>query len=97
MAAARAESQALEQAIDLAVRRVTYSAAVGAAAAVMLFRTPGARTALASQQLLRRPPLTCRRARSHARRSAGLWRRRGRRERCHGYGAGGHAALRRSR
>ena len=41
---ARADAQALEHAIDFAVRRVTYSALAGAAAAVMLFRTPGAAT-----------------------------------------------------
>lgn len=37
------KADAWERTVDLVVRRVTYSAAAGACAAVVLFRTPGAR------------------------------------------------------
>ena len=40
--AAKESAEAWERTVDLVVRRVTYSAAAGACAAVVLFRTPGA-------------------------------------------------------
>ena len=40
---AKESAEAWERTVDLVVRRVTYSAAAGACAAVVLFRTPGTR------------------------------------------------------
>ena len=42
MPGAKESAEAWERTVDLVVRRVTYSAAAGACAAVVLFRTPGA-------------------------------------------------------
>lgn len=42
MAGAKESAEVWERTVDLVVRRVTYSAAAGACAAVVLFRTPGA-------------------------------------------------------
>ena len=44
---AKESAEAWERTVDLVVRRVTYSAAAGACAAVVLFRTPGASEAAA--------------------------------------------------